>query len=403
VPEVPSTPLRAAQVPAPLTLTVSSCRTLRVLVLAEARGLTGAVRNLLDVAGSARLRGSPVTWELATYRRAGEPDVEGGVLDCVRAARAMGLHTHVLDERRAGDPALIGRLRALVREIEPDIVETHHVKSHLLAALSGVPRGRWIAVHHGYTTTTARVRAANALDCWTLRRPALVVTPCEAFARQLRWRGVSRNRIAVVHNAVDPAPEDPALTRRLRAWLGVPPNGSIIVSIGRLSREKAQAVLIAALAQPHLAGSGRATVVLVGEGPERSRLERLAARLGVASRVRVLGYQPDPWPFIHAADVVALPSDSEGSPNALLEAMAAGKPVVATRVGGVPEIVEHGCTGVLVPPRSPVALSRALSDLLRAPDAAAALGRQAREVVRERFCVERRADTLTALYRQVVS
>lgn len=403
VPGTPATPVRAAPAIAGPARPATASRPLRVLVFVEARGITGAVRNLLDVARAARLRGSSVTWDVATYRRAGEPDVEGGVLDCVRVARTAGLQAHVLDESHAWDPSLIGRVRALVHDVDPDIVETHHVKSHLLAALAGVPRDRWIALHHGYTTTDLKVRAANALDRWTLRKPSLVVTPCEAFARHLRSRGLANDRVAVVHNAVNKAPEHPVLTRRLRDEWGAAREGHVVLSSGRLSREKAQAVLIAALAQPPLVGRNDVTVVLVGNGPERPRLERLASHLGVAGRVRFLGYQPDPWPFIHAADVVALPSDTEGSPNALLEAMAAGKPVVATRVGGVPEIVDDNHTGVLIPPRDPKALASALADVIESPAAAAALGWRAQQAVRERFSVERRAEAITALYRQVLS
>jgi glycosyltransferase involved in cell wall biosynthesis len=371
-----------------------------VLAFVEARGVTGALGNLLDFAAAAARQIPRVQVELATYWRSarrGEPGAStADIQHAIDAAAARDIRTHVLHERYAGDPRLLHEVRTLLRHSHADIIETHHVKSHALVAASdpGIA-SRWVAFHHGYTTTTLKTRATNLLDRWSLTKPAVIVTPCRAFAHELQRHGIAAARISVVHSSVT-APAHSSL-RDVRAPLGLRADDRIVLAVGRLSKEKAHDVLVAAFARAPLARLSNVHLVVAGDGPERTRLRDLVARLGL-ERVQFIGHQPDVWPYYQAADVVALPSDSEGSPIALLEAMAAGKPVVATRVGGVPEIVEHGRNGLLVPPRNPDALAAALAGVLDEPLRAAALGGRARVTVAERFTVEVRATALTALY-----
>lgn len=362
--------------------------------------MTGALGNLLDFAAAASRRIPRVHFELATYWRSarrGEPGAcTADVQHAIDAAARRGIHTHVLHERYAGDPRLLQEVRALLRRSDADIIETHHVKSHALVAASdpGSAR-RWVAFHHGYTTTTLKTRATNLLDRWSLTKPAVIVTPCRAFARELQRQGIEPVRISVVHSSVS-TPGQSSI-RDVRSPLGLSADDRIVLAVGRLSKEKAHDVLIAAFARPPLARLSNLHLVVAGDGQERTRLTGLVARLGL-HRVHFIGYQADVWPYYAAADAVALPSDSEGSPIALLEAMAAGKPVVATSVGGVPEIVEHGHNGVLVPPRNPDALAAALADVLQDPARGATLGARARITVEERFSVNVRAKALTSLY-----
>jgi glycosyltransferase involved in cell wall biosynthesis len=395
---------------------VASGGAVRVLAFVEARGITGAIRNLLDFTALAAVERPPIQFELATYRRPSVPgrtdSLSRDIDTFIAAAHRSGIHTHVLEERRPGDPALFGQLRALVDRTCPDVVETHHVKSHFLAAASGVAsRHPWIAFHHGYTATSARTRMYNLLDHWSLRQSTAVVTPCGAFAAELSRRGVQPGRITVIHNGVAPAAvrwsagvsgvSPAAPCRHLRRALGIAASDRIVLAAGRLSREKGHAHLVRAFATAPLATHAEAVLVIAGEGPERPALMHLAASLGISARVHLVGYQVDMQPYYAAADVVALPSDSEGSPNALLEAMAAGKPVVATRVGGVPEIAEHGHTALLVPRRDPSALAAGLASVLCDPAQAAALGAAGRHTVIRRFSIQIRAAALSAVYRRL--
>ena len=378
-------------------------RPLRVLAFVEARGVTAVVRNLLNVAAVASHLTPRIEYRFVTYWRAATPGGPGPstseIQACIDAAARAGIRTDVLHERYAGDPRLLGEVRAVLRRTDADLIETHHVKSHALVAACGSGLAhRWIAYHHGYTTTTLKTRAHNLLDRWSLTRPAAIVTPCRAFADQLTRRGIDRSRITVVHSCVA-APPRPAVAD-IRSPLGLDAGDRVVLTVGRLSREKAQAVLIAAFAREPLARLRRTALIIVGDGRERAALGALAARLGLR-RVHLVGRQHDVWPYYDAADAVALPSDSEGSPLALLEAMAAGKAIVATRVGGVPEIVEHGRTGLLVPPRDADARAAALARVLEDRQTAAALAAQARTSVEQRFTSPLRARALAALYSRV--
>jgi glycosyltransferase involved in cell wall biosynthesis len=373
-----------------------------VLAFVEARGVTGALRNLLDVVSFAEAVTPRISLEVATYWRSRVPGRRAAASDDIQlaidACRERLLPVHVLQERYAGDPRLLGQVRALIAARRPDVIETHHVKSHFLVAVSGASRGnRWLALHHGYTATSRRTRACNRLDRWSLRRASAVLTPCAAFAGQLRGV-VPAARLTVLHNAVAPFQADARDVAEFRRQHAIDPGARVVLTAGRLSREKAQAHLIAAFAREPLRSMPDAVLVIAGDGPDRRTLEALARRLGVMPRVRFTGQLTNVWPAYFAAHAFALPSDSEGSPNALLEAMAAALPAVATRVGGIPEIITHEVTGVLVPPRDPAALSYALGSVLADADRAASLGARAQALVRQRFSPHARAAALAGVY-----
>jgi glycosyltransferase involved in cell wall biosynthesis len=286
-------------------------------------------------------------------------------------------------------------LRHLVDARRPHIIETHHVKSHCLVALSGLwRRHTWVAFHHGYTQTDLKVRAYNHVDRWSLRRAAHVVTTNEPFGEQLVERGVDAARITVLHNGVRQVTAAEPAVHALRQALGLRRSQPVVLAIGRLSREKGQCHLIRAAAL----WRGGARLVIVGDGPDRASLEGLARDLGLGDTVIFAGLTQHVAPFYALADVFVLPSLSEGSPNVLLEAMASGLPVVATRVGGVPEIAADGTTALLGPAKDPAFIARAVDRLLADRDLASRLGAAARRTVLSRHTPERRAATLSRLY-----
>ena len=171
-----------------------------------------------------------------------------------------------------------------------------------------------------------------------------------------------------------------------------------MLAVGRLSREKGHAHLIRAAA----AWKNGARLVIIGDGPERPALERLARDLGVGAKVTLPGMTNDVTPFYGLADVFVLPSLSEGSPNVLLEAMASRLPIVATRVGGVPEIAEDGVTALLGPAKDPAFLARAVDRLFAEPELGRRLGEAARRNVLSHHTPEQRAATLSRLYAALV-
>jgi glycosyltransferase involved in cell wall biosynthesis len=174
------------------------------------------------------------------------------------------------------------------------------------------------------------------------------------------------------------------------------------LAVGRLSREKGHADLIRALAYLRpLEPSLKVRLVIAGDGPERSRIARLASALRLSEQVTLVGQVSRIQPYYAAADLLVLPSHSEGSPNVLLEAMAASLPIVATTVGGIPEIVTHQESALLVEPRAVPTLAAAIGCLLRDEPQARRLAAQARLAVR-RHAPEARRRALMEIYRELV-
>jgi len=177
-------------------------------------------------------------------------------------------------------------------------------------------------------------------------------------------RGVRPAKLSILPNFSDAPPSPTDGGQAFRASLGIAATDRVLVSIGRLSPEKGQRYLVAAMAEIARQSRQPVRLVLVGDGPDRPALEKLAASFGLVDQVKFVGHRADIWPYHWIADVFVLPSLSEGSPLALLESMAAAKPIVATRVGGVPEAVQDGESALLVPAGEPLALAQAILAVL---------------------------------------
>jgi glycosyltransferase involved in cell wall biosynthesis len=384
--------------------------TLRVVAVLEGSTISGPAKNLFEFCRVARTlsTGPVVELTLVTFQRSLALDC-GQNTDLIEAARQSDVPVERIPERFVFDVQVVSRLRKLVEHLNPDVIQTHASKSHFLMRCSGLGKEKpWIAFHHGYTNTDFRSPIYNGLDRWSLKAPQRIVTVSVATKEQLRRHGVSE-RITVVHNAV-PAPlhrqalDDASAIRQKKIALGVSPDEKIILCVGRLSKEKAQIDMVAAIAhlakqRPDLA----VRVFIIGDGPERERIVQAIQSAGLGKSVVLTGYLKDLTPYYEAADVVAIPSLSEGSPNVLLEAMALGAPIAATEVGGIPEIVTHGETALLVPPQDPGAMAAAIGRLISEPGTASALARRAREKVETDYSPESRAKSLVSIYDEVSS
>jgi glycosyltransferase involved in cell wall biosynthesis len=210
---------------------------------------------------------------------------------------------------------------------------------------------------------------------WGLRRARAVVSVSEALAEKVCQLGVPRERIVVQHNGVDGEVFSPGDRREARVALGLPADRRLVGYVGRLSQEKGPDVLVEAMGQ--LIGQDPlADAAVIGAGPLEPSLRARIDALGLAGRVRLVGHRGhDELPrWLRAFDVLCLPSRREGCPNVILEALASGRPVVASRVGGVPELLRQD-NGLLVPPERPQELAAALAAaLVRAWDPSALRG-----------------------------
>jgi glycosyltransferase involved in cell wall biosynthesis len=274
-----------------------------------------------------------------------------------------------------------------LRDLEADILCCSGYKPDVIGWLVGRQTGLpVVSVSHGWTGATRKVRFYEALDRMVLRWIDAIVCVSEGQAVKVRRTGAPGDRIRVIRNAVslekfgDP---NPAFRNELRGFFRIP-RGRIIVAAGRLSPEKGFARLVEAAAllvrsEPDLG------VVIFGEGPLRGDLTRQIADLGLQDEVVLAGFHSNIEDFLPHADVVALPSYTEGLPVIALEALAARVPVVATSVGGVPEVVEDGLSGFLVPPGDAVALALRIAKVLSDESLRRAMGLRGRQRVQEQF------------------
>lgn len=268
---------------------------------------------------------------------------------------------------RGHDPVAFARLVRLLRRLRPDVVHSRNWATFdavVAARLAGVgavvhgEHGRDISDPDGLHARRNRIR----------RLCAPLVSRFVAVSHDLRAWLVERVRVPagkVVHicNGVDTERFAPGPDAGQRAALGVEPDQLVVGTVARLDPVKDQATLIQAFALT-LREHPRAALVIVGDGPCRDDLQRLAASLGLAARVRFLGERHDVPALLRTMDVFVLPSIAEGISNTVLEAMASGLPIVATRVGGNRELVEEGVHGFLVPKQNPGALAAALGTYL---------------------------------------
>ena len=287
-------------------------------------------------------------------------------------------------------PGLIARLAASFRRWRPDAVHTHDQRALFYAGpaarLARVPM--LVHTRHGRDVHATRRQAAIFRALSTLVHRFVCVS--EEVAGLSRAQGVSPSRIRTILNGID-------LDRF--GFIGPDPAGPVM-TVARLSPEKdvanlVRATAIAAERAPAL------RVEVAGGGPCREELDHLAAELGVAGRFTFLGEARDVPALLRRACMFVLPSRSEGIPLTALEAMACGLPVVATRVGGLPEVVEDGITGLLVPPADPAALARAVVEIWGDPRRGDRMGHASRRRVEDRFDVRRMVGQYEAMYREV--
>jgi glycosyltransferase involved in cell wall biosynthesis len=215
--------------------------------------------------------------------------------------------------------------------------------------------------------------------------------------------GVRPERVAVVPNGIEPEVADPRRRLRLRRGLGLSADDVLFLYLGRLHHEKGPDILLEALDRLHARAPRGWAAALVGDGPERPAVEAALRARPWRGRVLVAGARARVSPWLDAADVLVLPSREEGMPVAAIEAMMRGRPVAGTRVGGTPEVVRDGITGVLVPPGDADALGAALGELLRDPARRLAMGAESAAAARAGFTVERMAEATLHEYRTLLA
>lgn len=297
-------------------------------------------------------------------------------------------------------PAQALRLLAAMRAIRPDVVHGYLYWAYVAGALAGrwarvpvVLAGRRSLGHfkEGNTMLLTIERLAN-------RFTDVIVANSQAVRSDvLRQERVASEKVAVIYNGIEVSPFRVGPQPWLRRELGIAPDQPVVSIVANLIRYKGHPDFLEAWKRV-LQAQPRAVALLVGEGPMRGELEASARRLGIEETIRFLGRRMDVPELLSITDVVVQPSLEEGFCNAILEAMAAGKPVVATAVGGNPEAVADGETGVLVPPKDPESLAQGILALMKEPERARKMGLAGRARVEREFGLQAMVERYEQVY-----
>ena len=367
----------------------------RVLHLGSPTGLYGAERWILALVR--HLPAQRIESVVGAIQ-----DVPGPEPALCRGAEELGVPSRVFPSYGKLSVSAIGQLSRYIRGNRIDILHTHGYKGDLLGLLAArVADCNIVSTPHGWSTQGGlKLQMYEALDRLALPWLDAVVPLSEDLYEGLargRWR---RGALRLIRNGVDLAEID-GVSEESQELRAAKRKGCLLIGyIGRLIQQKGVDTLIRAFAEiemPHK------ELYIVGDGPERNALEQLASRLGEARRVRFLGYRQDRIALLKAFDAFVLPSSREGFPRCLLEAMAAGIPVVATDIPGCRAVVRDGDTGLLFPPGSAPGLASALRRLLADERLRAALAARAQALVRRDFSAEAMAARYAELYGELAA
>ena len=370
-------------------------RPIRVLELRSVRGTGGGPEKTI-LLGTARTDARQFEITVCYLR-----DRRDNVFSVNTRAAALPVDYIELLESHSFDPSIFWRLRRLVRERKIDIVHAHDYKTDLLALLlSKFEAITPLSTVHGWTGHTPReLRVYYPLDKWILSFFPKLIAVSSDIRDELVRHGSDASRVSTVLNGIDPDAFHRHRQREddIRRRLGLDRSHYVIGSVGRLEPQKRFDLLIDAFAalhdaQPHL------RLLIAGDGSLAGALRDQVARLGLTDSCTLLGHRTDIADLHHAFDLFVQSSDYEGTPNAVLEAMALETPIVATSAGGSAEIVRDGIDGLIVPPGDVPALTGAIREAISHGDATAARVRSARSRVETDLSFETRMRSVEAIY-----
>jgi glycosyltransferase involved in cell wall biosynthesis len=312
-----------------------------------------------------------------------------------RACEA-GLPTVALRMRHELDLVAAGRLGRYLRQQQVDVLHMHTPHAHTIGLLA------CLLAPHVRRVVSRRVDFAPIRHLFSRCKYAFpgvqYVAVSDAVRQVLLHSGIPRHRVQTVYSGVD----SDRFTHVLEASPLFPVGTRVIGTVGHLAGHKGHSYLLQAT-QVLLRSEPRLGVVIAGTGALRATLEAQATDLGIAEQVCFTGFREDILSLIQSFEIFVFPSYLEGLGTSMLDAMALGKPVVATRAGGIPEVVQDGVTGLLVPPRDPAALAHALLYLLRHPEEGKKLGAAGQQRVHQDFTAEQMVRGTIQVYQQLMA
>jgi len=313
-------------------------------------------------------------------------------------AGGMGIEVIPHRIRSPWEPKSILRIKNLIRDLRIDVLHTHSSVDSWAGGLAG----RWARVPVLVRTRHISVRVRRPWLNRIYYLPDAIITTGEHIRRELlQTHKILAERIVSIPTGADagrfhPGPPDLELKKRM----GLPIDSPVITLVAVLRAQKRHELVIAAAAEV-IKVFPQARFIFVGDGPGRKRVEQEIKNAQLESHILMTGYREDIPAILSFTDLGIISSVAEGIPQFLFQIMAMGKPVIATEVGGIPEIVTSGVNGVLIPPEDPAALAKALVQVLGDPESARRLGEEGRRLVEQEYTVEKMAEKVYRVYQQV--
>ena len=323
-----------------------------------------------------------------------------------------GIPVTVCNESHVGIVRLLWEMTSHLDMTRPHIVHSHRYKEHILGALAGKLSHGPVTVrtYHGLKEHLAgwagfKMKFYNGLDTSIGKMTASGIVGVSSEIAGILERRYPSADVRCIRNGIDLTRVVPTIGRTaMRAQLGLTPDSFVVGTVGRLMPIKGIEYLIEAFQRfRHVYGPQKSELVIVGDGPLKASLMRCAEENEVAQDVHLLGARTDVYDVMSAFDVFALPSCHEGVPMVLLEAMAVGIPIVASRVGGIPEILEDDREALLVPAKDSAALARRLVEYAESPELRVRLGRAARVRVECQLSIDASAVRMRDMYRSLIA
>ncbi|WP_168061513.1 glycosyltransferase family 4 protein [Candidatus Manganitrophus noduliformans] len=370
-------------------------RELKILNLIDSNSLGGPEKYIL---GYAKGLDDSIKIAVSTF---GSDGSDSPFLSQSHALKKI--NSFVIPCAHSYDPKQITNLIALARRGEYDIINSHGYRADLIGLIaSRVLSVPIVATFHGWTGSNSKVRFFDRIDRAVLKRMDHIITVSEANKRRLQQSGIEETKMTVVPNAIDPE-EFLGLSRlgrpeMLREELGLSGDEKICICVGRLSFEKGQKVALQAFAST-IKEIPECRLVFLGEGPEEGRLRKLGHELGVSNEVYFVGFRPNVIDYLKFSDRILLPSLTEGLPTVVLEAFLCSKLVIATSVGGTPEVVRDRETGILVPPNDPQSLSKAIIESFKDQKEMERIAQNACQVVMAHHTFEKHVVKMERVFR----
>lgn len=367
----------------------------RILHLISSSGFLGAENVVLELSKELTKLNHWITIGILETR-------DNRHMELAERAREEGVNVRIFPSKGRFDKRTVFAIRAFIEREKGDILHSHNYKSDFYAFFAKGKKHPWMVTNHLWKRTTVALMIYAHLDSLVMRKANRIVAVSEQIANDMKQRGIPAGKVTVIENGVSLERFRIGNKDEMRKTFGFNSNEKVIGTVASLTPEKGHSYLMDA-AREVIQKHPEARFLIVGDGPQRQSLEETTDRLGLSGKVIFTGSRRDIPEILSLLDAFVLPSLKEGLPIALLEAMAAMVPVIATKVGAVPKLIEDGMSGILIPPKDSQAISNAIMEVLSDKQSSLKMARKGFERVRDNYSSKQMAEKYMAIYKELMA